>query len=288
MRTRRRASDHHGPARISTRDGARVRTRCPIRDRRLGNREKNGRALRRGGPRGGLPGLAGRHRDRREGAARRSLSCSVTLASQAVGDTRALPHCPFSTSCARRGKGIRSGAIVRPRKEGRMRILLVVLAVLVFAPAALAQEPPPDEPDGGPIEEPIEDDCGGGGDVRPLCVAETACRTVHAWTGWKNIYGVFYWKYWEDLRWCWNISTRKITSWNRNRGAECCMQLSGWGYEGHIGSQITGGVGSGYVRAWTQGKFRQCYAYCFNTKTPCVAIRGNGGGSWSASWNASC
>ena len=48
----------------------------------------------------------------------------------------------------------------------------------------------------------------------------------------------------------------------------------GWDFKGHIGLDIDGGPNKGLYRVRAQGKFQQCFQFCFNTKTPWVRLTG--------------
>ena len=61
---------------------------------------------------------------------------------------------------------------------------------------------------------------------------------------------------------------------------ECCLQFSGWDFRGHIGLDVDGGVNRSQYRVHAQGKFQQCFQFCFDTKTPWVRLTGYPGGAW--------
>lgn len=107
------------------------------------------------------------------------------------------------------------------------------------------------------------------------------CKTVYAYRYLKNpLYGFYYWKYFEQVKWCWKNGAISFTK--RWRWVECCHVGTGWDFYGHIGSNLQGGVGKDEFYAWTQGKFKQClpYVLCTNVKTPWVALRVHAGGGW--------
>jgi hypothetical protein len=113
------------------------------------------------------------------------------------------------------------------------------------------------------------------------------CKKVHGWRGLKHpLFGYYYWRYILTIRWCWEAGGSLIVRTNIPfsptywRDVECCMQYSGWDFREHTGLDIDGGVGRGQYRVRAQGKFMQCYQYCFNTKTPWVRLTGYPGGSW--------
>jgi hypothetical protein len=113
--------------------------------------------------------------------------------------------------------------------------------------------------------------------------AGTGCRTKVAWIGIKNIFGSFLWKYFQKLGWCWkNGDVTTATPRCRGTWAEVYFPL--WDFKGHIGCDSSGGVGQSFVRRWRQGKFQLCAAYCVQTKTPWLNVRGSGTGgfTWAA------
>lgn len=120
-------------------------------------------------------------------------------------------------------------------------------------------------------------------------VAGTAirCKKVHGWRGLKHpLFGYFYWRYILTIRWCWHAGGSTIVKtsdpWSPTywRHVECCLQFSGWDFKGHIALDVDGGAGKGFYRVRAQGKFKQCYQFCFNTKTPWVRLTGYPGGGW--------
>ena len=96
----------------------------------------------------------------------------------------------------------------------------------------------------------------------------------------------FYWKYILTIRWCWeaggSLIVKTTNPWSPTywRDVECCLQFSGWDFVGHISLDIDGGVDRSMYRVRTQGKFKQCFQFCFNTKTPWVRLTGYPGGAW--------
>ncbi len=116
------------------------------------------------------------------------------------------------------------------------------------------------------------------------------CKKVHGWHGLKHpLFGYFYWKYILTIRWCWEHGGSSIVKttnpWSPAywRDVECCLQFSGWDFKGHIALDIDGGVGRSLYRVRAQGKFQQCFQFCFNTKTPWVRLTGYPGGACGAS-----
>jgi hypothetical protein len=113
------------------------------------------------------------------------------------------------------------------------------------------------------------------------------CKKVHGWHGLKHpLFGYFYWKYILTIRWCWeagrSVIVKTTDPWSPAywRDAECCAQFTGWDFIGHMSLDIDGGVGRSLYRVRAQGKFRQCFQFCFNTKTPWVRLTGFPGGAW--------
>ena len=117
--------------------------------------------------------------------------------------------------------------------------------------------------------------------------APIRCRKVHGWHGLKHpLFGYFYWKYILTIRWCWEdggsrivktVNPRSPAYW---RDVECCLQFSGWDFKGHTQLDIDGGAKGSLYRVRAQGKFQQCFQFCFNTKTPWVRLTGYPGGLW--------
>jgi hypothetical protein len=109
------------------------------------------------------------------------------------------------------------------------------------------------------------------------------CRTKVAWIGLKNVLGSFLWKYFQKLGWCWKRGA--ITSATpRCQGTWAEVYFPLWDFKGHLSCDASGGVGQSFVRRWRQGKFQLCAAYCLQTKTPWMNVKGSGTGvfSWSA------
>jgi hypothetical protein len=123
--------------------------------------------------------------------------------------------------------------------------------------------------------------------VTTVSGSEIRCRRVHGWHGLKHpLFGYFYWKYILTIRWCWESGrseiVRTVNPWSPTywRDVECCLQFSGWDFKGHISLNIDGGANRSLYRVRTQGKFQQCFQFCFNTKTPWVRLTGYPGGAW--------
>lgn len=117
-------------------------------------------------------------------------------------------------------------------------------------------------------------------DVSYAGQSSAGCRTKVAWIGAKNAIGTYLWKYFQKLGWCWrNGGVTSATPRCRGTWAEVYFPL--WDFKGHIGCDSSGGVGQSFVRRWRQGKFQLCAAYCFQTKTPWLNVRGSGTGGFT-------
>jgi len=127
---------------------------------------------------------------------------------------------------------------------------------------------------------------GGGAPVITSLGASTdvfvaACKWAQVERYGTNIFGMKLWSYFQKIDWCYNGST--ITSKTRTRWGE--THFPGWSWKGHIGNSTSGGVGSTYFRAWTQGHFCLVeYFSCVQNAYPWIdmTVRGNGTWSWSA------
>jgi hypothetical protein len=113
------------------------------------------------------------------------------------------------------------------------------------------------------------------------------CKKVHGWRGLRHpLFGYFYWKYILTIRWCWqaggSLIVKTSNPWSPTfwRDVECCLQFSGWDFKGHTSLDVDGGPNKGLYRVRAQGKFQECFQFCFNTKTPWVRLTGYPGGSW--------
>jgi hypothetical protein len=171
-----------------------------------------------------------------------------------------------------------------------------LIGVVVVLGAALALSATAASAERITSEEPVVLETGEAAvEVSELTVdAETAlagstikCKKVYGWHGLKHpLFGNFYWKYHLSIRWCWKAGGSSIvkttTPWSPTywRDVECCMQFSGWDFKGHTGLDVDGGPGKGLYRVRAQGKFQQCFQFCFNTKTPWVRLTGYPGGAW--------
>ena len=123
--------------------------------------------------------------------------------------------------------------------------------------------------------------------VEAVAGAAIKCKKVHGWHGLKHpLFGYFYWKYILTIRWCWeaggSLIVKTTNPWSPTywRAVECCLQFSGWDFKGHTILDVDGGANRSMYRVRTQGKFQQCFQFCFNTKTPWVRLTGYPGGAW--------
>jgi hypothetical protein len=123
--------------------------------------------------------------------------------------------------------------------------------------------------------------------VTELAGTTIRCKKVHGWRGLKHpLFGYFYWRYILTIRWCWrsggSLIVKTTNPWSPTfwRAVECCLQFSGWDFKGHIALDVDGGASRSLYRVRAQGKFQQCYQFCFNTKTPWVRLTGYPGGGW--------
>jgi hypothetical protein len=132
--------------------------------------------------------------------------------------------------------------------------------------------------------EPSEGRSFDGGVIADDVVPKSAgCRTKVAWIGLKNVFGTYLWKYFQKLGWCWkNGEITSATPRCRGTWAEVYFPL--WDFNGHIDCDASGGLGQTFVRRWRQGKFRLCTAYCIQTKTPWVNVRGSATGTFNSSY----
>lgn len=108
-----------------------------------------------------------------------------------------------------------------------------------------------------------------------------ACRWARIYRYYNNALGQRLFTYYQQVDWCYNGST--ITSISRTRWPEVSMLF--WEFKGHIGNTTSGGTGSTFYRAWTQGSFALCvpYVLCAQFKYPWLdmTVRGNGTYSYS-------
>jgi hypothetical protein len=115
------------------------------------------------------------------------------------------------------------------------------------------------------------------------------CKTVHAFRQWKTVWGSLLWRYFQQIRFCYNGAI--VTNFWRDRWAETypVAGFSAWSFDGHIGTNCTyehcypGRWGHWYEYAWTQGKFHACVIWICNYKYPSVSITVYGNGTWTAS-----
>ena len=114
------------------------------------------------------------------------------------------------------------------------------------------------------------------------------CKKVHGWHGLKHpLFGYFYWRYILTIRWCWHargLADRQDepTPGRPRTGATSNAASSSRGGTSSATrrSSIDGGVNRGQYRVRSQGKFQQCFQFCFNTKTPWVRLTGYPGRRW--------
>ena len=110
------------------------------------------------------------------------------------------------------------------------------------------------------------------------------CRTVWAARVRRNAFGLVVWKYFQQVRWCWNGLA--VTYFRRDRWpAETNF---GWAFDGHIGSNCvyehcSGRTGHWSANAWTQGQFRACVKWFCLYKYPIVSITVYANGTWGSS-----
>jgi hypothetical protein len=115
------------------------------------------------------------------------------------------------------------------------------------------------------------------------------CKTVHAYRNWRNVWGALLWRYFEQIRFCWNGVV--VTNFYRDRWAEVysVAGVTAWSFDGHTGTNCVyehcypGRWGHWYEQAWTQGKFHACVIWICNYKYPVVSITVYGNGTWAAS-----
>jgi len=177
----------------------------------------------------------------------------------------------------------------------------VALAGLVAASAAPAAivvpEPAIQAPDGSYCYD-ASVDCGTGSGTAwavqesPFMYAYTGdayagrCKTVWARAERKNLFGLTVFRYYEQVRWCWNGSA--VTYFRRDRwGADTNY---GWRFDGHIAGNCQiescpGKTGHYAETAWTQGKFHACVVWACMERLPIVSITVYANGSFSWSWS---
>lgn len=108
--------------------------------------------------------------------------------------------------------------------------------------------------------------------------AAVSCKWAQVERYGKNLLGMKLWSYFQKIDWCYNGST--ITSRTRTRWGE--THFPGWSWKGHIGSSTSGGVGSTFYRAWTQGHFCLVeYFSCVQNAYPWIDMTVRGNGTWS-------
>jgi hypothetical protein len=176
----------------------------------------------------------------------------------------------------------------RPALRAACSTLVVVVAFLAAPATASAETITSQEPvvlDNGEVVLEVSELTADA--VTAVAGTTVKCKKVHGWRGLRHpVFGYYYWRYILTIRWCWEAGGSLIVKTNNPfsptywRDVECCMQFSGWDFKDHVGLDIDGGPGRGQYRVRAQGKFMQCYQFCFNTKTPWVRLTGYPGGSW--------
>ena len=113
------------------------------------------------------------------------------------------------------------------------------------------------------------------------------CKKVHGWHGLKHpLFGYFYWKYILTIRWCWepgrSLIVKTTTPGHPRTGATSNAASSSRGgtstatrRSASTAASAVASTGSG-----SQGKFQQCFQFCFSAKTPWVRLTGYPGGAW--------
>ena len=117
------------------------------------------------------------------------------------------------------------------------------------------------------------------------------CKTVWARRNFKNWFGVWLWRYTQQVTFCWNGAV--VTYFYRDRWGEVhnILGFSPWNYQGHIATNCQyehcypGRWGDWAEGAWTQGKFSACAGSVCSYHYPFVniVVYGNGGWNWSTS-----
>lgn len=96
-----------------------------------------------------------------------------------------------------------------------------------------------------------------------------------------NLLGGKLWSYFQRIDWCYNGS--KVTSTYRNRWGETYYPFWNWQ---HNGNSTSGGTGSTYYYAWTQGQFALCVNGqgwgCIQYSYPWVDQRGDKNGNYTS------
>lgn len=84
--------------------------------------------------------------------------------------------------------------------------------------------------------------------------SQDSCKEVEVWYTAQNTVDGDLWSYHQEVTWCYDGSI--VTSTNRQRWGE--THTVGWSFDGNIGSNEQGGVGSTFYESWTQGEFSLC------------------------------
>lgn len=211
----------------------------------------------------------------------------------------------MTTSLATGSSAMRTGS--DPRTErGRRRNTYLRAAVLVgvlalaggwsgAAHAALGPEPSVIPNDGGCSD--VYVDCGytsgetGGPYAEGVGMYAYSpdayagrCRTVWAARTRRNLAGFVVWRYYQQVRWCWNGLA--VTYFRRDRWP--ADTNFGWMFDGHVGSSCVyehcpGRTGQSSANAWTQGQFHACLKWFCSYKYPIVSITVYANGAWASS-----
>ena len=110
---------------------------------------------------------------------------------------------------------------------------------------------------------------------------EGRCKTVYAVRTRKNMYGFVMFRYYEQVRWCWNgIVTTYV--WRDRWPADTNF---GWGFDGNVSSNCNEDhceslAGGNSATAWTQGSFHACLTWFCIHKYPIVSISVAADGSY--------
>ena len=184
-----------------------------------------------------------------------------------------------------------------PVRAARLATLAAGIALaLVLLPGAVRADPGADDP-GYPVPDCDDPyiDCGTGeGDSGVLTESwdkydgsPGTCRTRWARATRKNLLHMVVFRYYEQVRWCWQNNL--ITYFWRDRWPSDTS--FGWSFDGHIGTNCRyehcpgRGVGTYRTNAWTQGHFHVCVpSYCPH-KYPLVNIWVHGDGGSGAEWS---
>lgn len=112
-----------------------------------------------------------------------------------------------------------------------------------------------------------------------------SCRVVWARRNFKNLVGVWLYRYYQQIRFCWN--GRTITYFYRDRFVDVngLAGFNPWSFDGHVSTNCQyehcypGRWGHWSENAFTQGKFHACFTWLCNYRYPAVSITVYGDGS---------